>query len=209
VLAIDARAVVAADTQITVGAGGLGGVGSYNGWVGLALKSIQLTTAGGSVPAMGDFDGDGLGDATDACPIAAGPGTGCPVEASPPPPTGGVPASGSGGVPTGGSGEATGSTAAGSTSSGTATVAVRVLPSSSCLARQVFRIRIRARRAHLKTGRLVLDGRRLRLVKGPRIWTARVDLRRSTRTRHTLTIRGTLRDGRPYKQVRRYRTCAR
>jgi hypothetical protein len=211
VLAIDARAVVAGDTQITIGAGGLGGVGSYNGWVGMALKSIQLTTAGGSLPAMGDFDGDGVGDATDACPIAAGPGTGCPVEAPapPPPPTGGVPTSGSGGVPTGGSGEATGTAPAGSTASGTAAVAVRVLPSSSCFARQVFRIRIRARRAHLKTGRLVLDGRRLRLVKGPRIWTARVDLRRSTRTRHTLTIRGTLRDGRPYKQVRRYRTCAR
>jgi hypothetical protein len=211
VLAIDARAVVAGDTQITVGAGGLGGVGSYNGWVGHSLKTIQLTTMAGSLPAMGDFDGDGLDDATDACPIAAGPGTGCPVEAPPPPPppTGGVPTSGSGGVPTGSSGEATGTTPAGSTASGTATVGVSVLPSSSCVARQVFRIRIRARRAHLKTGRLVLDGRRLRLVKGPRIWTARVDLRRSTRTRHTLTIRGTLSDGRPYKQVRRYRTCAR
>jgi hypothetical protein len=209
VLAIDARAVVAGDTQITLGAGGLGGVGSYNGWVGLALKSIELTTAAGSLPAMGDFDGDGIGDATDACPIAAGPGTGCPVEAPLPPPTGGVPTSGSGGVPTSGSTEATGTAPAGSTASGTTTVGVSVLPSSSCVARQVFRIRIRARRAHLKTGRLVLDGRRLRLVKGPRIWTARVDLRRSTRTRHTLTIRGTLRDGRAYKQVRRYRTCAR
>jgi hypothetical protein len=86
---------------------------------------------------------------------------------------------------------------------------VSVLPASSCVSRRVFRIRIRARRAHLKTGRLLVDGRRVRLVKGPRIWTARIDLRRSTRTRHTLTIRGTLRDGRPYKQVRRYRTCAR
>ena len=104
---------------------------------------------------------------------------------------------------------ATGGIPTGSTATGTATVAVRVLPSTSCLAKEVFTIRIRARRAHLKTGRLVLDGRRLRLVKGPRIWKARVDLRRSTRTRHTLTIRGTLRDGRPYKQVRRYRTCAR
>ena len=84
-----------------------------------------------------------------------------------------------------------------------------VLPASSCVSRRVFRIRIRARRAHLKTGRLLVDGRRVRLVKGPRIWTARIDLRRSTRTRHTLTIRGNLRDGRPYKQVRRYRTCPR
>jgi hypothetical protein len=209
VLAIDARAVVAADTQITVGAGGLGGVGSYNGWVGHSLKTIQLTTLAGSLPAMGDFDGDGLDDAADACPIAAGSGNGCPADAPATTGTGGVPTSGSESVPTSGSGTGTGITSSGSTVSGTAAVSVRVLPTSSCLAKGVFTIRIRARRAHLKTGRLVLDGRRLRLVKGPRIWKARVDLRRSTRTRHTLTIRGTLRDGRPYKQARRYRTCAR
>jgi hypothetical protein len=202
VLAIDARAVVAADTQITVGAGGLGGVGSYNGWVGLALKSIQLTTAAGSLPAMGDFDGDGLDDAADVCPIAAGPGNGCPADTPAPPPAGGD----TGGTPTGGT---TGTTPTGSTTSATSTAAVSVLPASSCVSRRVFRIRIRARRAHLKTGRLLVDGRSVRLVKGPRIWTARIDLRRSTRTRHTLTIRGKLRDGRPYKQVRRYRTCAR
>jgi hypothetical protein len=207
VLAIDARAVVAADTQITVGAGGLGGVGSYNGWVGLALKNIQLTTAAGSLPAMGNFDGDGLDDAADACPIAAGPGNGCPADADAP--AGSTGGGETGSIPAGYTGGTTAGTSAGSTGTGTATVAVRVLPSSSCVARQLFTIRIRARRAHLKTGRLVLDGRRLRLVKGPRIWKARVDLRRSTRTRHTLTIRGTLRDGRPYKQVRRYRTCAR
>jgi hypothetical protein len=88
-------------------------------------------------------------------------------------------------------------------------VAVSVLPASSCVPRRVFTIRINARRAHLKRARLTLDGRRLRLVKGARIWKARVDLRRSARTRHTLTIRGTLRSGRTFRQTRRYRTCAR
>jgi hypothetical protein len=73
--------------------------------------------------------------------------------------------------------------------------------------RRVFRIRINARKAHLKTARLTLDRKRLKLVKGKRRWTARVDLRHSARTRHTLTIRGRLRDGRRYKQTRRYRTC--
>jgi hypothetical protein len=204
VLAIDARAVVAPDTQITLGSGGAFGMGGNSGWPGLALKTHQTTTSGGSLPAMGDFDGDGLDDAADACPIAAGTGNGCPADA-PASPAGGD----TGSVPTSGTGGTTADTPAGSTATGTATVAVRVLPSTSCVAREVFTIRIRARRAHLKTGRLVLDRRRLRLVKGPRIWKARVDLRRSTRTRHTLTIRGTLRDGRPYKQVRRYRTCAR
>jgi len=38
---------------------------------------------------------------------------------------------------------------------------------------------------------LVLDGRRLKLVKrSPRRWIAKADLRHSTRTTHTLTIRG-------------------
>ena len=97
----------------------------------------------------------------------------------------------------------------GATPAATTPVAVRVLPALSCMPRSVFTIRINARRAHLKSARLTLDGRRLRLVKGPRIWKARVDLRRSTRARHTLTIRGSLRDGRTFKQTRRYRTCAR
>jgi hypothetical protein len=205
VLAIDARAVVAADTQITVGSGGLGGVGSYNGWVGLSLKSIQLTTLAGSLPAMGDFDGDGLDDSADACPIAPGGGNGCPADAPAPLADGGQ----TGSVPTTGSGSESGATPVSTATPPTGTVTVSVLPASSCVSRGVFRIRINARRARLKTGRLTLNRRRLRLVKGPRIWTARVDLRRSTRTRHTLTLRGTLRDGRPYKQVRRYRTCAR
>jgi hypothetical protein len=44
-------------------------------------------------------------------------------------------------------------------------------------------------------------------VKGKRRWTARIDLRRSKRTRHTLTIRGRLTSGRAYRQVRHYKTC--
>jgi hypothetical protein len=77
------------------------------------------------------------------------------------------------------------------------------------MAKTIFRIRINARRAHLRSARLTLDGRRLKLVKGKRRWTARVDLRHSARTRHTLTIRGKLRSGRSFKQTRHYRTCAR
>ena len=51
-------------------------------------EDIQVTTAAGSLPAMGDFDGDGIDDAADACPIAAGPGNGCPADTPAPPPDG-------------------------------------------------------------------------------------------------------------------------
>ena len=191
VLAIDARATVAPDTAITVGAGGGFGIGGYNGWQGRSEKTDQVTTANGTVPAMGDFDGDGIADDADACPIAAGSGTGCPAD----PPAGPV-----AGDPT--------ATAAGSTTSGSGAVAVSVLPTSSCVAKRVFAIRINARKAHIKTARLTIDGRRLKLVKrSPRRWTAKVDLRHSTRTTHTLSIRGTLRSGKRFKQTRRYRTC--
>ena len=200
VVAINARAVVAPDTQITVGAGGAGGISAYNGQTGASLKTSQVTTAGGSIPGLGDFDGDGVDDAADACPIVAGPG-GCPAADGGGTPGGGTPAGGSPGGTTGGT--------TGSTPSGSTAVTVSVLPASSCLAKRAFTVRINARRAHLKSARLKLDGRRLRLRKGPRIWKARVNLSRSTRTRHTLTIRGTLRSGRTFKQTRRYRTCAR
>ena len=60
----------------------------------------------------------------------------------------------------------------------------------------------------LRTARLTLDGHRLKLVKGKRRWTAKVDLRHSARTRHTLTIRGKLRSGKRFKQTRHYATCA-
>jgi len=206
VLAINGRAIVAPGTQITVGAGGAGGISAYNGKSGASLPTAQVTTAGGSIPAVGDFDGDGASDTADACPIVPAPG-GCPV-----PDAGGTQ---SGGTQTGGT-QTGGTTSGGTTGSGSGTsatdsvpVAVRVLPSSSCLAKRAFTIRINARRAHLKRARLTLDGRRLKLVRGPRIWKARVNLRRSARTRHTLTIRGTLRSGRSFRQTRRYRTCAR
>jgi hypothetical protein len=86
--------------------------------------------------------------------------------------------------------------------------AVSVLPASKCVAKRLFRIHINARKAHLKSAKLTLDGHKLKLVKGKRRWTARVDLRHSKRARHTLTIRGKLRNGHAYKQTRRYRTCA-
>jgi hypothetical protein len=192
VLAIDSRAIVAPDTAITVGAGGGFGIGGYNGWQGRAEKTDQVTTAKGTVPPVGDFDGDGIADDTDGCPIAAGTDNGCPVQA---------PAGPVAGDPT--------ATAAGSTASGPGAVAVSGLPASSCIAKRVFTIRINARKAHIRTARLTIDGRRLKLVKrSARRWTAKVDLRHSTRTQHTLTIRGKLRSGKRFKQTRRYRTCA-
>jgi hypothetical protein len=196
VLTINARATVAADTAITLGQGGAFGIGGHNGWQGVAQKTAQVTTAGGTQPSVGDFDGDGIADTTDACPIAAGPGNGCPTD----PPSG----SGSGGNTGSGGGTSSGT---GSTGSSAGPVTVSVLPASSCVARRLFRIRINPRRAHLKTARLKLDGHRIRLVKGKRRWTARIDLRHSARTRHTLTIRGRLKSGRRYRQVRHYATC--
>jgi len=194
VLAIDSSATVEPDTVITLGAGGAGGFGAYDGKPGAAQKASQVTTAGGSLPATGDFDGDGIDDANDACPIVAGPGNGCPAPAD---------------VPTGPvAGDPTATAAGATASAGTGSVAVSVLPGSGCVSKRVFKIRINARKAHIKTARLTLDGRRLKLVKGTRRWTARVDLRHSTRTSHTLVIRGKLRSGRRFKQTRRYRTCA-
>ncbi len=203
VLAIDAREVVAPDTTITLGKGGQNGTGGHNGWQGVAQPTAQVTTANGSLPAMGDFDGDGIDDASDACPIAAGNGNGCPVDPSADPGSAGS-GSGSG---SGGSG-ASGAAPAGSGAPGSGAVAVSVLPASSCVSKRLFRIRINARKAHLKSARLTLDGHRLKLRKGKRRWTARIDLRRSARTKHTLTIKGRLRDGRRFKQTRHYRTCA-
>ena len=217
VLAIDARAVIEPGTTITVGTGGLSGASGSSGKQGVASQFEQVTTVGGSLPAIGDFDGDGIDDATDACPIAAGPGNGCPPVETPESQTGGGTPTGPGGDPSAPPAEpgpepprhwhrhrhGTG------TGTGTGTLTVSVLPSSRCMSRSVFRIRINARKAHIKTARLKLDGRRLKLVKGKRRWTARVDLRHSTKTTHVLTIRGTLRDGRRYKQTRRYRTCPR
>jgi hypothetical protein len=191
VLAIDSRASVADDTAVTLGTGGAGGYGGYDGKPGAAQKTVQVTTLGGSLPATGDFDGDGIDDANDACPIAAGAGTGCPAQ----PPAGPV-----AGDPI--------AAATGSTTAGSGTVAVSVLPTPGCVDKRVFSIRINARKAHIKTARLVLDGHRLKLVKrSPRRWIAKADLRHSTRTTHTLTIRGTLRSGKRFKQTRRYRTC--
>jgi hypothetical protein len=196
VLAIDAHAVIAEDTEITHGSGGAGGVIGNSGKTGVAMVSAEVTTAGGGIPPVGDFDGDGVSDDADGCPIATGTNNGCPVD----PPAGPVAGDPSATAP------ATAPTGSGS-SSGTDPVAVAVLPASSCMAKQVFKIRINARKAHIKTARLTLDGHRLKLIKGKTRWTAKVDLRHSTRTRHTLTIRGTLRSGKRFKQTRHYRTC--
>jgi len=199
VLAVDASAVIAGDTTITLGAGGGFGIGGHNGWQGRSEKTETATTAGGSIVAAGDFDGDGIDDANDACPMAAGAGNGCPApEDVPTGPVAGDPGATAPAGGTSGSGGATATTA----------VAVSVLPAASCVDRRVFRIRINARKAHIKTARLVLDGHRLKLVKGSKRWTARVDLRHTTRTRHTLTIRGKLRNGKRFRQTRHYRTCA-
>jgi len=193
VLAIDARETVADDTTITLGKGGMFGIGGHNGWQGLAQSTAQVTTANGSTPPVGDFDGDGVADDVDGCPIAAGTNDGCPVAA----PAG----------PVAGDPSATGPVGSG-TASGSGAVAVNVLPASSCIAKKVFKVRLNVRKARIKSARLTLDGHRLKLVKGKRRWTAKVDLRHSTRTRHTLTIRGKLRSGKRFKQTRHYVTCA-
>jgi hypothetical protein len=195
VLAVDSSAFVAGDTAITVGSGGAGGIGAYDGAAGVTQKTAQATTPGGSVVVDGDFDGDGILDAADACPTVAGTNGGCPTAAPDGPVAGDL-----GATAPAGSGASSGSTTS-------AAVSVSVLPASSCVRKAVFRIRINARRAHLRSARLTLDGHRLKLVKGRKRWTARVDLRRSARAKHTLVIRGRLRSGRRFKQTRHYLTC--
>jgi hypothetical protein len=190
VLAIDARMVMTEDTSVTVGGGGAGGTGGHDGAPGTAAQSADVTTASGTRPAVGDFDEDNVADDVDGCPITAGTNNGCPVD----PPAGPV-----AGDPT--------ATAPAPSASGTGPVAVSVLPASSCVAKRVFKVRLNVRRAHIKSARLTLDGRRVKLIKGKKRWTATVDLRHSTRTRHTLTIRGTLRSGKRFKQTRHYATC--
>jgi hypothetical protein len=78
-----------------------------------------------------------------------------------------------------------------------------------CPAAAAFKIHLNPRKTQMKSATLTLDGHRLKLVKGKRRWTARVDLSHSNRPSHTLTIRGKLQDGRSFKQTRHYRTCAR
>ncbi len=185
VLAIDARAVVGADTAITVGKGGCGGQGGHVGWQGVSQPTAQVTTLNGSLPSVGDFDGDGIDDEADACPIAAGTGNGCP---------------GTDPGAAGGSGSAS--------PSGVADVAVNVLPGAACLPKAPFKIKLSPSKSHMKSARLTLDGHKLKLVKGKRTWTAKIDLSGSNRASHTLTIRGKLKDGRSFKQTRHYRTCA-
>ena len=124
VLTVNARATVAADTAITLGQGGQFGIGGHNGWQGTAQKTAQVTTAGETQPGVGDFDGDGIDDATDACPIAPGAGAGCPADA-----------------PAGGGGQA-GDGPTGSTGPDAGPVTVKRLPASSCMPRRVFRVRI-------------------------------------------------------------------
>ena len=191
VLAVDSRAFIASDTTIVPGAGGLNGIGGYNGWQGRSEKSEQVASPKGSIPPVGDFDGDGVDDAGDACPIAPGTVNGCPADV-PAGPVAGDPAA----------------TAAAATPAASGAAAVDVLPASACVAKRVFRIRINARKAHIRTARVTLDGRRLKLVKGKRRWTVKVDLRHSKRASHTLTIRGKLRSGRRFRQTRHYATCA-
>ena len=84
-----------------------------------------------------------------------------------------------------------------------------VLPGAACLPKAPFKIKLSPGKSHMKSARLTLDGHKLKLVKGKRTWTAKVDLRRSNRASHTLTIRGRLKDGRSFRQTRHYRTCAR
>jgi hypothetical protein len=194
VLTINARMFMTGNSSVTTGSGGAGGYGANNGKPGVALAAASVTRAGGSEPPVGDFDGDGVADDADGCPIAAGTNKGCPVD----PPAGPVAGDPSANAP---------ATTPGAGGSGTDPVAVSVLPASSCVSKRVFRIRINARKAHIQTARLTLDGRRLKLVKGKTRWTAKVDLRHSTLARHTLTIRGTLRSGKRFKQTRHYRTC--
>ncbi|HEY7255430.1 MAG TPA: hypothetical protein VH476_02000 [Solirubrobacterales bacterium] len=183
VLAVNGRAVVEPDVTITVGEGGYGGQGGHDGWQGISQPTAQVTTLNGSLPPIGDFDGDGVNDEADACPIAAGPGNGCPS------PDAGSASTGSGQAPR----------------QGAATISV--LP-GGCFPKGAFKIHLNPRKTHMKSASLTLDGRRLKLVKGRRRWTAKVDLSRSNRSNHTLTIRGKLSDGRSFKQTRHYRTCA-
>ena len=85
---------------------------------------------------------------------------------------------------------------------------MNVLPGAACLPKAPFKIKLSPSKSHMKSARLTLDGHKLKLVKGKRTWTAKIDLSGSNRASHTLTIRGKLKDGRSFKQTRHYRTCA-
>ena len=157
VLAIDARAVVTPDTTITVGKGGYGGQGGHTGWQGVSQPSAQVTTLKGSLPPVGDFDGDGINDEVDACPIAAGTGNGCPATD---PGAAGGPGS--------------------ANPSGVTDVTVNVLPGAACLPKGPFKIKLNPRKSQMTSARLTLDGHKLKLVKGKRNWTAKIDLSGAT-----------------------------
>ena len=139
VLTVNARATVAADTAITLGQGGQFGIGGHNGWQGVAQKTAQVTTAGGTQP----------GSATSTATASTTPPTPArshPARAPDARPT--RPAAG---------GDRRRRRAA---TGGAGPVTVSVLPPRAAWPSACSRVRINARRAHLKSARLTLDGHR-------------------------------------------------
>jgi hypothetical protein len=81
------------------------------------------------------------------------------------------------------------------------------LPSTRrCVSRRRFTIRLRGRQ--LRSARVYVNGRRVRVLRGRRL-RARIDLRGLPKGTVTVRIRAVTRSGRRLSATRRYRTCTR
>ena len=82
------------------------------------------------------------------------------------------------------------------------------LPSTRrCLSRRSFRIRLRARGRRIRSARVWVNGRRVKVQRRGRRLTARVDLRGLTKRTVRVKVRVVTRSGRRIVDDRRYRTC--
>jgi hypothetical protein len=78
----------------------------------------------------------------------------------------------------------------------------------TCTSRRRFVIRLRAPRGQrLRSARVFVNGKRVRVVRGKRL-RARIDLRRLPRGTYRVTVVARTKSGRKVKETRRYRTCA-
>jgi len=75
-----------------------------------------------------------------------------------------------------------------------------------CLSRRAFTIRLRPRGTRLRSARVTVDGKPVKVLKGRRL-RARIDLRGTPKRKVTVRVTARTTDGRTLRETRRYRTC--
>ncbi|MFL5846037.1 MAG: LVIVD repeat-containing protein [Solirubrobacteraceae bacterium] len=81
-------------------------------------------------------------------------------------------------------------------------------PPVRCRSKRVFTIHLKNPRGdHLRSARVTVDGKRVRVRKGSPKFRVRVDLRGKGRKTVVVRVRAVTRSGRVVRETRRYRTC--